>query len=584
MPAGWRRAGAAALLLFGALAPWLPPFAGWNLRLHDTSLRWKAALQPPPPAPLVVVALDEASLEALPGPLALMHGELALLFEALAAARPLAVAVDLVLPARSYDTLVPGGDEKLLRAIVELRAAAPLVLGRTVDAGGRALPLHRPFAAAAGEEGSAFVLLPADGDGVVRRFDETLGADGSRVPTLAGTVARRTGHPAAEGFVDFSRTGRPALLPLHEALAWARAGERARLAAAFGGRTVFVGASLPFDDRHRTPLQPAGETVPGVLVQLQVAQALQQGWLLQPLPAWAQALAGVLLAAAGLAAKGAVRALGMCAAATMGLVGAQWLALRSGFTLPLAGWAAAAALPALARLAADSAAEIAERRRLRAAFAGYVSPAVMQALEAGRLQGMASERRFIAVLFMDIRGFTTRAESTPPEAVIATLNTAFETVTALIHRHGGTVKEFMGDGVLAFFGAPQALPNPAQSAFDAARAIVGALPSINAALQSSGQPPLKVGLGLACGEAVVGHVGASTRHAYGAVGDCVNVASRLEGLTNERGHVLLMSDALRRALADAEGVQPLGEAALKGHSPVAIHAWDPPPHTGVGGD
>jgi adenylate cyclase len=567
-------------MIFGASCAVLPPLPAWNLQFHDLALRLAASghhsAQPPR---MTLLALDEDSLAALPGPLALMHEPLALLFETLADSGARGVAVDLILPARDYESLVPGSDARLMRGILALRAKAPLVLGRTVDAGGTELPIHRPFLAAAGPEGTALVLLPLDADGVVRRFDEGLGTGGSTLPTLAGTLARRLGMTPGRGLVDFSQPVTFDVVTVRQALQWALADDetgRQRLRAAFDGRVVFLGAVLPFEDRLRTPLQTGADTVPGVQVHMQVLQAMEQGQWLREWPAAATAAACALLALLGWQARNGRQLALAGIGSTAGVATAHAAGLALGMSLPSASLALAAGLPALARWGGERGRELIERRRLRAAFAGYVSPAVMAELESGRLSGLASARREVAVLFLDIRGFTTRSQTSPPEDVVSTLNLIFEVATETIHAHGGTVKEFMGDGVLAFFGAPQALPHPAQAAFDAARAIVASLPAVNGRLAQRGWEPLRIGMGLSFGQAVVGHVGAASRHAYGAVGDCVNVASRLEGLTKERGYTLLISDDARRGLIDADGVEALGSAALKGHSAIEIHGWQAP--------
>jgi adenylate cyclase len=208
-------------------------------------------------------------------------------------------------------------------------------------------------------------------------------------------------------------------------------------------------------------------------------------------------------------------------------------------------------------------------------FAGYVSPSVLAELEGGRLEGLSSARCYICVLFVDIRGFTTRSERDAPEQVTATLNQLFERVTEVIHRQGGTVKEFMGDGVMAFFGAPVKLDNPVRPAFDAARDILRAMPEVNDALSAIHQAPLKIGMGMACGEAVVGHIGAANRHTYGAVGDCVNLASRLEGRSSDLGYPLIVSSEVVARLGTEVGMVSLGPHAIKGHSAVDIYAWAP---------
>jgi len=179
----------------------------------------------------------------------------------------------------------------------------------------------------------------------------------------------------------------------------------------------------------------------------------------------------------------------------------------------------------------------------------------------------------VCVLFLDVRGFTSRAENASPEQVTAALNALFEMATDVIHRHRGTVKEFMGDGVMAFFGAPQTLDNPARSAFDAAREICDAMPRVNMALSEAGHEPVSIGMGLACGMAVVGHIGAASRHTYGAVGDCVNLASRLEGLSKELGYSLLVSKDARDLIGADIQLTALGIHAIKGHSSIDVYGW-----------
>jgi class 3 adenylate cyclase len=219
-------------------------------------------------------------------------------------------------------------------------------------------------------------------------------------------------------------------------------------------------------------------------------------------------------------------------------------------------------------------ADVLARWRMRRVFAGYVSPDVMQELESGHLDGMESQHKFICVMFIDVRGFTTRAETDTPEQVTAVLNQLFDVATQVIHRHGGTVKEFMGDGVMAFFGAPRELPNPAQAGFDAAREMLGAIDGINASLALRGEAPVAIGIGLACGEAVVGHIVSSARHTYGAVGDCVNLASRLEGLTKTLGYPMLVSESVQERIAERDQTIGLGEHAVKGHSPVRMYGFE----------
>lgn len=533
----------------------------------------------PAAAPIVVVGIDDASLAAFPEPMALWHTHLADILNGLAAAGPRAVGLDLALPERSHDALVPGLDRALFTALRDLAARAPLVLARGVDAAGRVRPLHPPFLAAAGPDGTALAVFPLDADGVTRRFDEALDQGGRSVPTLAGELARRLGRQPRAGLIDFSLGAPFDYLPAHVARDWARAGDTARLNAAFRDRVVLLGSVLPFEDRHPAPVRLAAwewedGRAPGVLIQAQALRSLLGPGTIRPVAAvWPLALVllGSLAWFAAARPLAGLLATGLIAA---GLAVLSLTLLRAGSHLPVAGAALAALTASLARLGVESGFQLRERLRLKAAFEGYVSPGVLRLILAGQLDSaLGSGRRAVCVLFADVRDFTVLSEHSPPEAVVALLNRYFETMTPVMHRHGGTVDNFRGDGVLCIFGAPQPEADPCRAGFRAAREMLDALAGLNAELAAAGRPPLAIGIGLAYGEAVVGRLGAANRHVYSAIGDVANVAARLEGLTRALGHPLLLSAAVAEALGGTEGFDDLGEQALKGHSPVRVYGW-----------
>ena len=570
-----------AAMLIGALFTAAQVARPLDLRAIDATFWLLRQLRPRAPASdIVIVGLDEATLAASPEPLAMFNRRLGALLEAMAAAGARAVALDLVLPARSYDDIAPGNDVALLRGILAARRAGIVVVARTIDDEGSARPVLPAILAAAGPGGSALSLLAVDIDGQVRRIDEGIGADGEHVPTFAGTLARRLGKTdVRSGWIDFDRPLGVAPLSMQALLAEvAVEGGDAMLRRRVGGKIVFVGALLPFLDRHRVPAALAGaqfppRSTPGVYIQAQALHTLLHGGPRPELngPAW---LAAALLA--GVAWRTATTrrtALLVAIGGSVALIAFATAMLAAGFVVPVASAALALLVAVLARFGWKIYSEVLARRNLRRLFSGYVSPTVLAELEAGRLEGVTSSRRFLCVLFLDIRGFTALSESETPERVTATLNVLFEAATAIVHGHGGTVKEFMGDGLMALFGAPAELPNAAQSALDASRAMLAELPKVNDSLQSLGQTPIDIGIGLACGDAVVGHIGSTARHTYGAVGDCVNLASRLEGLTQALGYPLLLSSSVRERIADDGRLAALGRHAVKGHTPIDVHGW-----------
>jgi class 3 adenylate cyclase len=568
------------LLLAGAAAALLGVARPLDHALLDAQFALLRAHLPRPAArDVVVVGIDEDTVRALPEPLTLWHRHLGRLLSALAGARPAAVGIDLVLPERSFDAVAPGYDAALLRGLLEARRAYPLVLARTVDRSGAPRGIHAPFLRAAGEDAVGYALLGLDADGVARRFDERLGAGGEAVPTLAGQMARRLGAEAGHGLIDFAQGPRFDYLPLHVVLAWIERGDSVSLARAFRGKPVLLGVVLPYEDRQRLPVslaawEPASDTNSGVLLHAQALRSLlNRGLIADAAPAAAAALAaaGALLWLVPAAPWLAALALAAFFAALLALSTAL---LALGTYLPVAA-AACTGLVALAgRGGWEAALRLRERRRLRGAFGGYVSPAVMRDILDGRIQPeLGGVSRYVCILFSDIRGYTTRSETMAPEQVIGFLNRYFEQTVAVIHRHGGSVVSFMGDGIMAMFGAPNELDNPCAAAFEAGRGMLEYVAEFNARHRLEGEQPVEIGIGLHAGEAVVGHVGSATRHDYTAIGDVTNVASRVEGLTKEAGYRLLCTRAVAERLPERAALAPLGAMAIKGHSPVEVYGY-----------
>jgi len=150
------------------------------------------------------------------------------------------------------------------------------------------------------------------------------------------------------------------------------------------------------------------------------------------------------------------------------------------------------------------------------------------------------------ILFADIRSFTSISERLPPERVVAFLNAYLSTMTEIIFAHGGTIDKFIGDAIMAFFGAPRRSVADEENAVNAAVAMVKALPQIAEKFPEVG--PLKIGVGIHTGDVVVGNIGSEKRLDYTAIGDNVNLASRIEGLTKGYGCSILISDATRQKL------------------------------------
>ncbi|MHB8872864.1 MAG: adenylate/guanylate cyclase domain-containing protein [Myxococcaceae bacterium] len=197
-------------------------------------------------------------------------------------------------------------------------------------------------------------------------------------------------------------------------------------------------------------------------------------------------------------------------------------------------------------------------------FGEYVSTEVRERLT--RSEVVKGERREVALLFSDIRDFTTWSETRPAEEIIEQLNVYFDRMVAAITRNGGVVDKFIGDAVMGVFGGLRELDNPAASAFAAAREMREALAALNQERIARGLPALHNGVGLHFGEVVQGPLGSARRRDFTVIGDAVNTASRIEGLCKQFGQPLVLSEATHRRLPPAmqAACSSLGEVQVKG--------------------
>ena len=198
----------------------------------------------------------------------------------------------------------------------------------------------------------------------------------------------------------------------------------------------------------------------------------------------------------------------------------------------------------------------------------YVVKQMLENPDSFKLGGVSQT---ITILFADIRGFTRISEHAPPEKIVNLLNRYFSAMTDIIFAHGGTLDKYLGDGLMALFGAPTATPDDASNALNAAVAMQRRLLGINRELRDEGFPEIGVGMGLHTGEVVVGYIGSERRSEYTAIGDTVNTSSRLE--SNAQGGEILISDATAKAARSRYRLKPR-EAIMVKNRQQPVMLWE----------
>jgi adenylate cyclase len=345
--------------------------------------------------------------------------------------------------------------------------------------------------------------------------------------------------------------------------------------AEFKDKIVFIGLTAsglvdvfqtPFGNKGTMPgMQLHATMTDGVLQRLFIRQASERTAIV------ATVTAALLI---GLAASLLPFTGSLCAALAAG-AGWAWYsvhAFRDGLWVPAIEPLAGVAIALFAGTAYQYFVEDREKRKVKRLFGRYVSKDVYeQLLQDPSRAELGGGRREMSVLFSDIRGFTTVTEKGDPEALVAQLNEYFSRMVEIVFRHGGTVDKFVGDMVMALFGAPLDDGEHAEHAVRAAVDMVRELGELNRKWAAEGRPQLDIGIGVNSGEMIAGNIGSSSIMSYTVIGDNVNLGSRLESLNKTYNTRIIVSDATRARLKGGYDLQPLGDVVVKGKTrPVAI--------------
>ena len=346
--------------------------------------------------------------------------------------------------------------------------------------------------------------------------------------------------------------------------------------AAFRNKIVFVGLTASgLVDVFTTPFGSKAGIMPGIQLHASMADGLLSSRFIRPAPR-AVRIATTIAFAALIAVMATT--LPYAAATTVALLivaGWTWFGLqafRGGLWLHMAEPLLGCAVALFAGTAYQYFVEGAEKRAVKKLFGRYVSKDVYHQLLANpELAELGGRRREMSVLFSDIRGFTTVTEKGDPEALVAQLNEYFSRMVAVVFRHQGTVDKFVGDMVMALFGAPLDDQAHAEHAVAAAVEMVTELAELNRKWAGEGRAQLDIGVGVNSGAMIAGNIGSTSIMSYTVIGDNVNLGSRLESLNKDYRTRIIISDATRSALRGNYEIRALGDVVVKGKTrPVAI--------------
>jgi len=353
----------------------------------------------------------------------------------------------------------------------------------------------------------------------------------------------------------------------------------------FKGKTVIIGALLSLEDRHPTPLESLivkekNKSTPGVFIHAAVLNTLLSGVFFREPGRLAGAF--FILIASALAVflchnRRPFSAALLCAFELVVIVAVSILAFNHLYVIHLVPLLFAVFLSFVGTTVFHYYREERGRKKIRERFASYVPERIIeQIVDAGIEELTKGEQREVALLFCDIRGFTPYSEKNKgePGKIVNFLNNYHKEMTEIILNNNGTVSELIGDGIFAFFGAPVSLDNSVTAAVKSALQMKEKIAELRPQWREYGMDDMRIGIGIHFGESIVGNIGSVKKMVYAAIGDNVNVASRIEGLTKDMQETILLSGAAYQQVKGMVNARPRGLAKIKGHSEVEVFALD----------
>ncbi|MEK6748164.1 MAG: adenylate/guanylate cyclase domain-containing protein, partial [Pseudomonadota bacterium] len=345
----------------------------------------------------------------------------------------------------------------------------------------------------------------------------------------------------------------------------------------FLDKIVYVGVSAAgLNDLKNSPMDA---NLPGVYIHATTAANILNRDFIALSPEWLKYVLIVLLASVTvfgvLYTPRIYLQIGIPGVAFGAYFGLAFLSQQLGYVVPVVAPGVSTFLALTSTLALLLLTEGREKRKIKRMMSQYLSPAVLETVVNNPEEFIRAEvgsNENLTILFSDIRGFTSMSEILSAERVVEILNFYFSEMTEIIFRHEGTIDKFIGDAIMSFWGAPIRTTDHADRAVHAASQMITRLQKVNDWLKVRGYPALKMGIGLNTGNVVLGNIGSEHKLEYTVIGDNVNLASRMEGLTKQYGCSLLISESTYNALTTATPCRLIDLVRVKGKKqPIRIY-------------
>jgi adenylate cyclase len=528
-------------------------FHEYQQRLSDSLYGGKPALQD-----IVIIGIDDKSLQEIgrwPWP----RERFASIVEKLNGSAAIGIDVAFFEPSTSRS-------DAIFAAAVNNRPVVLVSEYTNFTADMRGGGLLRPRSPIEAKTGYANILT--DPDGVVRSMNLNLG-DEQAFSAAVYEVYSGQQYPSTSRFL-INYVGPPRSYTRYSATDVLKGRVPAN---AFDGKIVLLGAvARDFHDEDLVPTSN-GEPMSGVEIHANAIQTMLLKNELQTVPWWVTTLAILLVCVvlALLVLRFSVFTAGLFAFIFVVVyITAAFYLFEEGIILNIFYIPFTTVVAFIVFVAMDLVHERSVRGKVASAFGKYVSPTLVKQIMEKEVE-LGGERKVLTILFSDIRGFTSISEKLTPEELVEFLNSYFTRVTGLIMREQGLVDKFIGDAIMAFWNAPVTVEEHADFAVTAALAMRATLDVIRKEHEGK-YPRLEVGIGINTGEAIVGNIGSAERLSYTAIGDSVNLASRLESLTKEYGVQIIISHNTKKVLKRKFVLRELDCVKVKGKKePVTLY-------------